>query len=73
MSNSTNSQSRTLVYYEPVPGMDKDGNLVTCTREVRMSVQDVINFERAVLVKAIPDSRLLDEFIVNHWAHYVED
>lgn len=55
-------------YQEPVPGTDKNGKEVTCTRTVYMSYDDIVKVERTVLARAVPESRLVDEFVVTHRA-----
>ncbi|MGL5936228.1 MAG: hypothetical protein ACRCZI_11480 [Cetobacterium sp.] len=65
-------------YDEPVPGVDAEGQAVTCTRTVRMSELDIINSMRAYLKERYPeylpqatDEVLLNDFIVAHWARKV--
>lgn len=38
--------SKKFVYVEPAPGMNVDGTLVTCHREVRVSQSDAVKISR---------------------------
>ena len=62
-------------YDEPWPGQGPDGSEITCTRTVRISRVDIINYMRLYLfkrhgfcVKDLSDDDLLNEFVAIHWA-----
>lgn len=62
-------------YEEPLPGLTKDGVEITAHRTIRMTRENIINHERAVLAQThgkeralrLCDEDLLDEFGVIHY------
>jgi hypothetical protein len=66
------------IYYEPVPGINEDGEEVTCDRGVTMTEESAINHQRWVDKqykgdRQLTDQQLLDEFIVVNWAEKVSE
>lgn len=65
-----------IEWIDPVPGRDADGNTKDGCEIRRMSVEDVVNYQREYMHKMRPDidvmsldpEELLDEFIAIHWA-----
>jgi len=62
-----------VAYLEP---WYDEGQLPVCV-EIRMTVQDAINYTRNKvkyenIKNELSDQELLDEFMVVHWAYYVE-
>ena len=71
---------RIISYVEPVPGLNIDGQEVTCVRKVEMTAPDVCNHMRHILTrKAVTDitknltnNDLIQEFVTIYWADIIE-
>ena len=68
-----------LYYDEPWPGLDKDGNEVTCNRQIGVTEEDAIAFSRYIDRQhrekgykgpILSEQQLLEEFIISNWAYH---
>lgn len=62
-----------IIYNEPVPGIDPQGQVMTANRKIVMTNRDAIAVQRGVVTarKGVcdwSDEDLLDEFMIIHWA-----
>ena len=67
-----------MIYYDqPAPGLDNDGNEVTCNQRVCMTREDVVKHQRWVMKQVgtslgkridLSPERLFDEYMIVNWA-----